>query len=497
MADSRTLHPSSLPGTAGAMMRAGWLSIVLALALLGGCSTSPNGRMQVTAPAPVSNVYSEVDMRLNLASAGSPSNRCEPDGCSMDQQEIQQFDQRVQQTGSRLAEAAYSVFPDLGERVKRFEFAVAEKDKPGTTSNARGKIIVFRGVQKLQPDDTALAFLMAREMGGVIGQHHAENSATRILISVLAGVLFPASNLLNTTAATQTAFSSAMATTALSTATSYVGSRLALANIKPEQLNEADFIAMALLDHLGWETGEITASLAALPPIEHKNSWTEDFSTSVARLEALDKKLPADTIEIAEDNPLPVQQQDEGLAQITPAMDPGQVALGADIEPSILAEVAPSGETGVTAPSMEQAALAEPDSIDQPVAASTVAPMAIAAAAVPATVSHATTRVKPALKTASLKQQKQKAGKSASSKTSRLAARNSSRVAAKNTKTARIAAKAQAKPSAKRSTSLALASFKTDQGKNPKGGIHLPVLAVKDKPKKAAATAPALRRPTL
>lgn len=263
------------------------LPALLVMTLLGGCSTSPNGRLQVTAPAPISNAYSDVDMRLSLATTGNINKTCEAESCTLDQQ----FDQQVQHTGNRLAEAADVLFPTLNDRVGNFEFVVADKSKPGSTSNARGKVVIFRGVQQLQLNDTALAFLLAREMGHVIGQHHAENSATRIVIAVLAGVLFPASNLFNTTAATQTAFSSTAATTAASSATSYIGSKLALDNVKPEQSSEADFIALGLLEHLGWKPQDVATAIAALPPLDTRDSWAEDFSVSVTRLEALNDSL--------------------------------------------------------------------------------------------------------------------------------------------------------------------------------------------------------------
>ncbi len=304
--------------------------VLLALLLLGACSTSPNGRLQVTAPAPVSDVYSEVDMRLNLATADSMQ-RCEDD-CTLNQL----FDQQVAQTGSRLAQAAYALFPDLGSRLNSFEFVVADKSKAGSASNARGKIVIFRGVQQLQLNEPALAFLMAREMAHVIGQHHGENSATRVMIAVLAGVLFPVSNLFNGTAATQTAFSSTAATTAASSVTSYVGSKLALASLKPEQISEADLIALGLLEHLGWTHQDVAASLAGIPQLEQSDGWAEDFRTSIANLDAFKPVMAA----VAPETPPPTDTAPEtghlqllALATEPPAADSAPPVITESVMP--------------------------------------------------------------------------------------------------------------------------------------------------------------------
>jgi hypothetical protein len=41
-------------------------SIAIASMVLGACASSPGGRLQMTAPASVSAVYSEVNMQLSL-----------------------------------------------------------------------------------------------------------------------------------------------------------------------------------------------------------------------------------------------------------------------------------------------------------------------------------------------------------------------------------------------------------------------------------------------
>jgi len=261
---------------------------VVAIAMLCACSTSPQGRQQITTPAAVSGVYSDVDMRIRLATAPSISSPCGGAECTLNQD----FDRRVQQLGSRLAKSAFDFYPELGQRVSRFEFVVAEKEELGSASNASGKIVIYRGIQKLNLDEMALAFLIGREMGHVIGRHHDENSATRIIFSVLVGVLFPAVNLFNggsaaAAGATSATSTSLVASTAASTATSYVGSQVVLASVKPNQLSEADSIALGLLVKLGWSRQKVTSAIEAGMQTAGNNDWAKDFRMSVGHVKAL------------------------------------------------------------------------------------------------------------------------------------------------------------------------------------------------------------------
>lgn len=256
--------------------------------VIASCSTSPQGRKQLTAPLPVSEAYSDADMRIQLATASSVSSPCIGVECTRNQE----FDQQVQSVGYRLALAAYVAYPELIKRVSEFQFEVAEKSEPGSTSNASGKIVIYRGVQKLEFDEAGVAFLVAREMGHVIGQHHEENSGTKILLSIAVGVLFPALHLFNGTAqlaqATQATTATTLGTTVASTATSYVGSKAILAGIRPDQLSEADVIGMALLAREGWHLHDVASVLDRSEEIKEGSSWAEDLRVSVNRLRALD-----------------------------------------------------------------------------------------------------------------------------------------------------------------------------------------------------------------
>ena len=267
------------------------LPLVFVIALLGACATSPQGRTQLTTPAPIGDVYSDVDMRVHLATAKSIGTPCAGDECAPNRE----FDQQVQQLGARLAKSAFDTYPDLVKRVSCFEFVVAEKEELGSTSNAAGKVVIFRGVQELYLDEQALAFVIAREMGHVIGHHHDENSGTSILLSVLVGVLFPVSNIFHgaalANATSSTTGITTAATTAASSATSYVGSQAILASVKPDQLREADAIAVKLLAGLGWSGRDTADILEACTQVDGDSAWAKDFHISVGYAKTREEEI--------------------------------------------------------------------------------------------------------------------------------------------------------------------------------------------------------------
>ena len=260
----------------------------LAMLMLPACATSTQGRLQLTAPDAVSEVYSGMDVELSLVTAGD-GEACHDEACELDRQ----FDQQVARVGEGLSRAAHVLLDGQQVAVPEFKFEVAEKNKLATASSDEGRIVVMRGLQSLQLDDAGLAFLLAREMGHVIGRHHDENTGTRILISVLAGVLFPASGLFSaSSAATQaTATSSVFSTTALSTAaastaTSVFGSMLVMDNMRPKQISESDYIAAHLVEQAGWPLDAVSTALAAAPVPEGEDAWAREYRESRSRITA-------------------------------------------------------------------------------------------------------------------------------------------------------------------------------------------------------------------
>lgn len=189
------------------------------------------------------------------------------------------FEQKILRLGSRLAHAAFEIYPELTERFDKFDFVVAGKSTSGSTSSAAGTVVIFRGVQKLQLSDEALSFLIAREMGYVIARHHDEKAATGILFSILGSVLIPGISLVGGSAVlAQTA-----ATTSTSVATSaasYIGSKITMDSYKLDQLREADAIALVLLGVLGWNKNDIADALVADTRVMSDDSWSNDLRTS-------------------------------------------------------------------------------------------------------------------------------------------------------------------------------------------------------------------------
>lgn len=246
------------------------------MALCACTTSSPNGRLQITAPPSVSAVYSEVNMQLSLVTETNISSPCIGAECKFDRA----FDQSVLRLGTKLARAAFEIHPDLAQRFDKFDFVIAEKANPGSVSSAAGTVVVFRGVQDLRLGDEALAFLIAREMGHVIGRHHDENSATNIMFSVLATMVMPVTSLISGSAAlAQTAATTATSTAAASAA-SFVGSRITIESYKPDHLREADLIAVNLLSRLGWGRKDIADALVTVTRVMGDDKWSDELRTS-------------------------------------------------------------------------------------------------------------------------------------------------------------------------------------------------------------------------
>jgi Zn-dependent protease with chaperone function len=204
------------------------------------------------------------------------------------------FDLQIARIGEQLVLAAFGRYPELRGRLPQFEFVIADKSEAGTTSNDSGTVIIFRGTQLLGLSEDALAFVIAREMGHVISGHHSENTAIRVIISVVSQILMPVANLLHSLALLPSAFAAAISSAASSAASftgaaalnasaaSLVGSRLVIASYKPEQLTEADTVAANLLPFLGYSTERVAEGLAALEKDLKESDWTRDLRASSA-----------------------------------------------------------------------------------------------------------------------------------------------------------------------------------------------------------------------
>jgi predicted Zn-dependent protease len=261
---------------------------ILACSLLGACSTSPYGRSQLTVPQPLSAVYSEVNMRLQLVVTADAMGKCAESECDASKE----FELRVARLGGRLADTAFEIYPDLHERIGRFEFVIADKAEPGTTSNASGTVVLFSGTRALELSDTALAFILAREMGHVIGRHHNEHTATKIIVSVLAQVLLPISGIVRSLSLLTGASSA--------TAASFLGSRAVIARYWPQQLGEADTVALTVLARLGYGPQETADALAATEQSLDDSRWPQDLRASSAHVAQIAQGPRPDTERLAQ-----------------------------------------------------------------------------------------------------------------------------------------------------------------------------------------------------
>lgn len=259
------------------------LSVILASGLLAACAASSrDGRLQVVADPKLSAVYSEVDMRVKLATtADAPADGHQDGPCVQSVCDARpEFGRKVVEAGKRLAKIAYKKFPGLDGRVAKFDFAVAGKTEAGTLSSSSGAIVVLDGVRRMGLDDEAMAFVIAREMGHVIGRHHDENSATSMIFSVAAALLLPVANLIR---GAEVVLSSSAAISATTTAASMAGSSIMRESYRGDQVREADEIAMQLLADEGHELHDLAAVLDA-DSLRGEDKWLEELRDSFRRV---------------------------------------------------------------------------------------------------------------------------------------------------------------------------------------------------------------------
>lgn len=225
-------------------------------------------------PSGISDVYSDIDMRVRLSAKPSAA-ACTAEQCT----ENLAFDARVRFLGRYLSKAAVMLYPQHEKVISSFNFEVAEKQDAGTASNNRGQVVIFRGIQGLQLSDDALGFVIAREMSHVIAGHHVTNTSTKLVISALASVLFPAVAIIGaSSAAAQASTATSLITSAASTATSMVGSEVVMAKMKPTQLNQADEIALTIMEKCEWDIRSAESVLTQGDP--PKTAWMLDLQAS-------------------------------------------------------------------------------------------------------------------------------------------------------------------------------------------------------------------------
>ena len=253
---------------------------------------------EIPVPSGVSDLYSDIDMRVRLSTKASAL-ACVAEQCA----ENSAFDARITFIGGYLSQAALIAYPQKHKVISNFNFSVANKIEAGTASNNKGQIVIFRGVQNLQLSDDALGFVMAREMSHVLAGHHVTNTSTKLIISALASVLFPAFAIIGASgAAAQASTATTLISSAASTATSMVGSEVVMAQMKPTQLNRADEMARNIMENSGWDMRSVESVLTQ--DGEVKGAWMLDLQASRTALktiiddeDAAIADIPADYVE--------------------------------------------------------------------------------------------------------------------------------------------------------------------------------------------------------
>lgn len=229
--------------------------------------------------SPISDLYSDIDMRLRL------SVKQNADACNLAYCEAnQEFDARVSAIGRYLAKAATILYPQQAKLIQRMTFSVTDKKDAGTASNNKGEVIVFRGVQHMQLSDDALGYVIAREMGHVLDGHHITNTSTKLIISAIASVVFPAAAIIGASStAAQASTATSLVTSAASTATSMLGGEIAMAKMKPTQLQKADEIAYQIMEKTDWDLRSTNNVL--IQGDTSTSAWMLDLEQSRIQLE--------------------------------------------------------------------------------------------------------------------------------------------------------------------------------------------------------------------
>ena len=256
------------------------LALLACITLAGCAASSQTGRQQVVVPTGVSEVYSEVDLQMKLASASPQTEAQAEDQCLQleQQRQIRKVMERVVITAKRL-------YPDLEERGVKFRFEVAPSAEAGVLSNAGGTIVILQGTQDMKFPDSVLAFIVAREMGHVIGRHHDENSAATVVFSVLTQVLFPAAALVKGLSAILPTTAAGTAVTA--SAVSYLGATALRTTYREDHLREAEQIAFTLMVESGWDLYEVAADAQSLVVKGGDETWMLELRESLQALDHL------------------------------------------------------------------------------------------------------------------------------------------------------------------------------------------------------------------
>lgn len=230
--------------------------------------------------------YSRLQMRTQLAFEEN-SVPCEAVQCEA----IQLFKVQVETQGQRAKALALVYFPELTQRISAYAFEVVDKVEMGAASDAAGHIVVHQALITREWSDDALCFVLLREMGHTLGRHQVSNFKTKLAITALASLLFPAALLVSATStATQTGTASAVASSLASSATSLLGTEAALAIKRPRQQVEADQTAIMLANAANMDLISVAGELRDSE--DAGNEWHRLLNASARYLVLYAESLP-------------------------------------------------------------------------------------------------------------------------------------------------------------------------------------------------------------
>lgn len=153
-------------------LRALLVPLLLGLAVLTACSTSPTGRRQLNLMSRAQEqqlgeeAFDEMIAEVRLVESG-------PDY------------EMVQRLGRRIAAAAKRLYPDSGAREFEWEFVLI--DDPETVNAwalPGGKCAVYTGLLPVAQTEDALAAVVGHEVGHVIAHHGAERMSQGLALQL-------------------------------------------------------------------------------------------------------------------------------------------------------------------------------------------------------------------------------------------------------------------------------------------------------------------------
>ena len=274
-----------------------YLVVAACAAVVAGCTALPDDEQSRLHDLPLAATQAEIMFTLTTGRRRPP---CQLGaGCpATTAQDASDFAEQVGRLAARLQRAAQQCYPDLASRAPeltggRFDVYVAAGEQAGSDSSPDGRIAINAGLAGLQPDDTVLAFVIAREMGHVIARHHEEKTAAGMLTSLLFNLVIPGSGLLKSLLAAG-------------------ASRVAAFGKGQMQSGEANLIAGELLLASGFDLPEV-ADVTALAV--DTGPWTQELRRSSALLSARLVRPANEATTVAAGESAPTPSSDIKLAR--------------------------------------------------------------------------------------------------------------------------------------------------------------------------------------